>query len=83
VGQAHRNSANISATLRIVRDLGGKVLEVQPNKRHILVKAVTLRGNRLTLVLSKSRSDPFKLKGWTRQKFNKADAAASRMHSQE
>jgi hypothetical protein len=73
-----RKAPNLVQTIRIVRELGGQVTEVLDGNRHVRVRVVTQQGSHLTLTLSKGKTEPHKLKGWTRQEFNRADAAQER-----
>jgi hypothetical protein len=71
---AERNVADAVETIRAIKDLGGRVVSVEGGK-HVKIRAVTRMGNPVTLRVSKSKTDPHKLKGWTRQELNRADAA--------
>jgi len=73
-----RKAPNLAEVRSIVRDLGGQVTEVLDGNRHVRVRVVTRQGSQLTLTLSKGKTEPHKLKGWTRQEFNRADAARER-----
>ena len=76
MGNISQNVPDVIETIRIVHDLGGRVVSVSGRgHKHIKMSVVTRLGNSFTLRLSKGKTEPYKLKGWTRQQFNRADRA--------